>query len=349
MSDPCEPLASSPPGPPPEVVWAPGRVDLWGPRPPARKGSWRRRPVTPVDAPPLDRVGTWGLPDVAFGLFLVVVLNVALAVAAGVLALREILARPDVDTSDGEALMEAVLNDAPALLTTGPGVLAGGLTMWAAFFFAPWLATRHKGLRSLAVDFGFRFSWRADLLLGAAFALGLRVVELAVTKGITALGVDMTTSGNSDIITNLSGVWLIIDAFVVAAIGAPIFEELFFRGLVFGAYLKNFGRDRDGASPRSFFGRWVTRRLSGLWAAWASYRGLLCRWRVPLAVVVSSLMFGALHHQGENTFGSWFVVGTTTTIGMLLAVIRYRTGRLGMAICTHVLFNASGVALALWL
>ena len=74
----------------------------------------------------------------------------------------------------------------------------------------------------------------------------------------------------------------------------------------------------------------------------------LFRWRVPLAVVVSSLMFGALHHQGENTFGSWFVVGTTTTIGMVLAVIRYRTGRLGMAVCTHVLFNASGVALALW-
>jgi membrane protease YdiL (CAAX protease family) len=64
-------------------------------------------------------------------------------------------------------------------------------------------------------------------------------------------------------------------------------------------------------------------------------------------VVLSSLLFGILHHQGSNTFGSWFVVGTTTTIGMVLAVIRYRTGRLGTAICTHVLFNASGVLLAL--
>ena len=237
----------------------------------------------------------------------------------------------------------------PGLLTTGPGVLAGGLTMWAAFFFAPWLATRRKGLRSLAADFGFRFSWRRDLLMGAAFALGLRVVEFAVTKGITALGVDMSTAGNSDIITNLSGPWLIIDAFIVAAIGAPIFEELFFRGLVFGAFLKNFARDRDGAKPQSLLGRWVIARLGRLWAAWASYRGFLYRWRVPLAVLVSSLMFGAMHHQGENTFGSWFVVGTTTMIGLVLAVIRYRTGRLGTAICTHVLFNASGVALALWL
>jgi len=262
-------------------------------------------------------------------------------------AFHGVLGRPDVDTTNEQALIDAVLNDWPGVLTTGPGVLAAGLTMWAAFFLAPWLATRRRGLRSLAADFGLWFSWRRDLLMGAVFALGLRGVELAVTMLITALGVNMTAAGNSDIITNLSGPWLIIDAFIVAAIGAPIFEELFFRGLVFGAFLKNFSRDRDGAIPQSLFGGWVTARLGRIWAAWASFRGFLYRWRVPLAVVVSSLMFGMLHHQGTNTFGSWFVVGTTTTIGMFLAVIRYRTGRLGMAICTHVLFNASGVALAL--
>jgi membrane protease YdiL (CAAX protease family) len=347
MPGPSEPVASAPAGPPSDGMWAPGRVDLWGPRPSARTGSWRRRSATPTDPPGIDRSGSWGLPDVAFGFFLLVVLNVALAVAAMTVALREVLARPGVDISDGAALIATVLDAVPGLLKTGPGVLASGLTMWAAFFLAPWLATRHKGLRSLAVDFGFRFDWHRDLLMGAAFALGLRVVEFAVTKGITALGVDMSTAGNSDIITALSGPWLIIDALIVAAIGAPVFEELFFRGLVFGAYLKNFTRDRDGAKPQSLFGRWVTAHLGRVWAVWASCRGLLYRWRVPLAVVVSSLMFGMMHHQGSNTFGSWFVVGTTTTIGILLAVIRYRTGRLGMAICTHVLFNASGVALAL--
>lgn len=295
----------------------------------------------------MNRFGTWGLRDVAFGFFLLLVLNVALAVAAMAVALQGVLRRPDVDTSNEQALIDAVLRDWPGVLTTGPGVLAAGLTMWAAFFLAPWLASRRKGARSLAADFGFRFSWRRDLLIGAVFALGLRGVEFAVTQVITALGVNMTAAGNSDIITNLSGPWLVIDAFIVAAIGAPIFEELFFRGLVFGALLKNFTRDREGATPQSLLGGWVASRLGRAWAAWASYRGFLYRWRVPLAVVVSSLMFGMMHHQGTNTFGSWFVVGTTTTIGMLLAVIRYRTGRLGMAVCTHVLFNASGVALAL--
>jgi membrane protease YdiL (CAAX protease family) len=348
MPHPSEPVASAPAGPPADVVWAPGRVDLWGPRPPAGKGSWRHRTAAAADPPDMDRTGTWGLPDVVFGFFLLLVLNVALAVAAGAVALHAVLDRQVVDTSDGQALTDAVLNDWPGVLTTGPGVLAAGLTMWAAFFVAPWLATRRKGLRSLAADFGFRFSWRRDLLMGAVFALGLRGVEFAVTKVITALGVNMTAAGNSDIITNLSGPWLIVDAFIVAAIGAPIFEELFFRGLVFGALLKNFARDRDRATPQSLFGGWVTAHLGRLWAAWASYRGFLYRWRVPLAVVVSSLMFGMMHFQGTNTFGSWFVVGTTTTIGILLAVIRYRTGRLGMAICTHVMFNASGVALALY-
>jgi hypothetical protein len=60
-----------------------------------------------------------------------------------------------------------------------------------------------------------------------------------------------------------------------------------------------------------------------------------------------------LHRQrrcntpGRTRFGSWFVVGTITTAGMVLAVIWYRTGWLGMAICTHVLFNASGVTFAI--
>jgi membrane protease YdiL (CAAX protease family) len=284
---------------------------------------------------------------VVFGFFLLLVLNVALAAVTMAVALPGVLSRPGFDGTDVESVIDALLTDMTRLLTTGPGVLAGGLTMWVAFFLAPWLATRHKGLSSLAKDFGFWFSWRRDILMGAAFAVGLRVVELAVIKVTTALHVDMTTAGNSDIITNLSGPWLVIDAVIVAAIGAPIFEELFFRGLVFGAFLKNFTRDGDNAKPQSLLGQWVLARLGRTWAAWASYRGLLYRWRLPLAVVISSVMFGLLHYQGSNTFGSWFVVGTTTTIGMVLAVIRHRTGRLGMAICTHILFNTSGVALAL--
>lgn len=352
MPDPSEPVVlardtPAPAEPPPVIVWAPGRVDLWGPKAPAGKGSWRRRTVTALDPPIRDRSEVWGLPDVVFGFFLLLVLNVALAAVTMVVALPEVLAQPGFDSSDVTAVIDDALKEMTRLLTTGPGVLVGGLTMWVAFFLAPWLATRHKGARSLAVDFGFWFSWRRDLLMGAAFAVGLRVVELAVTQGITALGVNMKSAGNSDIITNLSGPWLVIDALIVAAIGAPIFEELFFRGLVFGAFLKNFTRDRDSVKAQSLPGRWVMAHLGRTWAAWAAYRGLLYRWRLPLAVVISSVMFGLLHFQGTNTFGSWFVVGTTTVIGMVLAVIRYRTGRLGMAICTHVLFNTSGVALAL--
>jgi membrane protease YdiL (CAAX protease family) len=346
MPDPSAPDGLPPDGPPPEVVWAPGRVDMWGPRPPGGKGSWRRR-ITSPDTPIRDRSGVWGLTDVVFGFFLLLVLNVALAVVTMVAALPGVLSQPGVDSSDAAVLMDAVLKEMSRLLTTGPGVLAAGLTMWAAFFLAPWLATRRKGLRSLAADFGFRFRWRRDLLMGAVFALGLRVLEFAATALITALGVDMTTAGNSDIITNLSGAWLFVDALIVAAIGAPVFEELFFRGLVFGAFLKNFAHDRAGAKPQSMFGQWVMAHQGRTWAAWASYRGFLYRWRLPLAVVISSVMFGLLHFQGSNTFGSWFVVATTTVIGMVLAVIRYRTGRLGMAICTHVLFNISGIALAL--
>ena len=324
-------------------------MDLWGPPTTPVRHPWHfHHGALPESARPSkkDRAGTWGLSDVAFGFFLLLVLNVALGGVALSLSLARLVNQPGLDTTNGSALMDASVKDMTRLLTSGPGVLAGGLTMWAAFFLAPWLATRRKGAKSLAVDFGFRFRWRRDLLAGAGFAIGLRVIEWAVTAGLTAAGVNMSTAGNSNMITDLSGPWLVIDAFIVAAIGAPIFEELFFRGLVFGAFLKNFTRDRDGAAPQSSAGRWATANVGPVWTVWASYRAFLYRLRVPLAVVLSSVLFGVLHYQGSNTFGSWFVVGTTTSIGMFLAAIRYRTGRLGMTICTHVLFNASGVALA---
>ena len=330
-------------------MWTADRVDLWGPRRPAADRSWTGRFLA------AKRFGSsaggpsksWGLEDVVFGFFILLVLNLALAAAAFVIALVGVLNRPGVDTSDGAALIGTVLTDMTRLLTTGPGVLVSGLTMWAAFFLAPWLATRNKGANSLATDFGFRFSWRRDLLLGAGFAIGLRIAEALVTWVLVTFGVDMSTAGNSAIITNLSGPWLFIDAFIVAAIGAPIFEELFFRGLVFGALLKNFTRDRDGASPQSAAGRWVSGHVGGAWAGWAVFRRFLYRWRLLLSVLMSSLMFGILHYQGSNTFGSWFVVAATTSVGAVLAVIRHCTGRLGTTMCTHVLFNASGVVLAL--
>jgi len=179
------------------------------------------------------------------------------------------------------------------------------------------------------------------VLLGRALREhGVAVTPAEVVAAVAAFAV-IDQADREEVFLSLRSVFTArIDDF-------PIFEELFFRGLVFGAFLKNFVRDRDRAKPQSLFGEWVMAHLGRTWAAWASYRGFLYRWRLPLAVVISSLMFGLLHFQGSNTFGSWFVVGTTTVIGMVLAVIRYRTGRLGMAICTHVLFNTSGLVLAL--
>ena len=138
---------------------------------------------------------------------------------------------------------------------------------------------------------------------------------LAPSAGWAAGRLGWTAADNSD--------WLfapraaIITVFFVlgAAVIAPVLEELFFRGFMMGALNRSV-------------------HLAG-------------RVRTVVAVVVSSLVFGALHTSGLDSAVLYLLVATATA-GAVLAVLAVRRGNLGASMVTHVVFNTTGVLCA-WL
>ena len=94
---------------------------------------------------------------------------------------------------------------------------------------------------------------------------------------------------------------------VVVIVGAPIVEELFFRGLVLRSLQRRFGD------------------------AWS--------------VIASAGVFGLAH---LSTSGAALQLPALVALGLILAVLALRTGRLGPGIFAHGAFNAvTVVALAL--
>ena len=94
---------------------------------------------------------------------------------------------------------------------------------------------------------------------------------------------------------------------VLIAVLTPIAEELFFRGLM----LRAIGR----------------------------------RWDLTVAVVVSSLVFGAFHFEaGSGIPHALFIVAVTASYGAVFAVLVVRAeGRLGPSIVAHSCVNTIGV------
>ena len=65
-------------------------------------------------------------------------------------------------------------------------------------------------------------------------------------------------------------------------------------------------------------------------------RSLERRWGTAVAVIGSSLLFAALHFQ-------WYDLLPLSLAGLLFAILRVRSGRLGPAIWAHLAFNLTAV------
>ncbi len=118
-------------------------------------------------------------------------------------------------------------------------ILLGTLAPWAMLAGWPMLATRMRG-NGPVIDLGIRLTWR-DLGIGV---LG-GVVSLAVAAGLAGLSTlifgDFTSSAG-DVAAELSdsaGRPVIVLFAFLLAFGAPVVEELAFRGLVFAGLRKH--------------------------------------------------------------------------------------------------------------
>jgi membrane protease YdiL (CAAX protease family) len=179
---------------------------------------------------------------------------------------------------------------------------------WGAVVGFLVLIARLKGSGSLRRDFGLAFSWW-DPLIGA----GAAVVTLLVSGMVQVVVAYLTgapPASNSeaifgDVVDNKP---LLIVTVLLASIGAPLVEELLFRGLVLRALEKRLG--------------------------------------AVVAVIGSSLIFGALHLFGGPVSPIALLAGITV-YGLVFALLTRWWCRLGPAVFTHIWVNTLASAFVL--
>jgi membrane protease YdiL (CAAX protease family) len=181
------------------------------------------------------------------------------------------------------------------------GQAVSQIGLWTGMVGAVVLASRRKGSGSLGHDFGFRFRW-SDVGLGAMAAV---LVQLVILPGLAyllrpLLGHPEVSGQVQDLVDQSRGP-AFLGLVASVAVGAPLVEELFFRGLLLRSLQR---RVPDGA-----------------------------------AVALSALAFGLAHGSSLPVDAVVLVVLSLTVFGAALAILAIRTGRLGPGIVAHAVFN----------
>lgn len=195
---------------------------------------------------------------------------------------------------------------------------ASGIVTYAALVAVVVVASRRKGLGTLAADFGLRVAW-IDLPLGLAAGLVAKIFTLVLTGVAITLTNHTPEQGNFTL--SESPIWVLLNGVLIASLVAPFVEELFFRGLVLRA-ARNRVLRRRGSPVRA----------------------------VVIAIAASSVGF-ALLHLLQSTDVTLLIIlgGSTLALGVINSVLAITTGRIGAAIVSHVFYNGSSIALALLL
>lgn len=179
-----------------------------------------------------------------------------------------------------------------------------GIFMFQLVLFSwPAIVSRTKGL-GLAADWGLRFDLPRDIGRGIALAAGCYLAAgllTTVMSNIIALPVDGNPS-NDAILTDHEGTAWVAAIVLAVVIGAPLVEELLYRGLIM----------------RSL------QRTAGL----------------PFAVIASSFLFTIGHWQPDHTWRENVVLLTALFgVGAVLAFGAAKWNRLGPPIIGHLIFN----------
>ncbi len=184
-------------------------------QPPADGGPllYPNAPVTLSEAVAAGRpvrAARWGIPDfvIAFALWLF------FSIVAGVIALS-------LFGADG--------------LTNGPGIILALTLPWLGFAGWPLLVAWWKG-NGPVIDFGLTLR-ASDLLWGFVYGVAA-LFAAAVIAAITASLAGDFDSAAGELADSLDSLVVLILFGLAVGFGAPIAEELAFRGLLFGALAK---------------------------------------------------------------------------------------------------------------
>lgn len=219
-----------------------------------------------IETPPMKPT-RWGLWDVLITLGGALVLGVAAALLLGALS-------------------------APLALQ----MLVGGLVPWVALAGWPLFITSVRG-NGPRIDLSLSLRWRdvGSGVVGGVLALIAALVVAVITAAI--FGEFTSAAGEVGAeLTDLGNYWVLIAFGLMIAVGAPIAEELAFRGLFFAALRKH------GVGP-------------------------------VLSVAITAVAFALFHLEPAR-------IGVLLTIGLVLGIVRLRTGSLGACMVAHGVVNA---------
>jgi uncharacterized protein len=124
-------------------------------------------------------------------------------------------------------------------------VVCSTVGLWVGLGGSALYASRTQGRGSLREDFGLRFA-PLDPLMGAPIGVGAQfILGLLVVAVYQASGVSQKTINNlgqpARQVTGLARGWGEVVLVLVVVVGAPVVEELFFRGLLLRALQARVG------------------------------------------------------------------------------------------------------------
>jgi membrane protease YdiL (CAAX protease family) len=187
----------------------------------------------------------------------------------------------------------------------------GLIGLWVGFVGVALWASRNKGSGSLASDYGLSIRPR-DIAQGVVVGLLAQLVLVnAIVQLFHLLSPSVDIGGQARDITGDTGGWRLAVLAPFLVIGAPLVEELYFRGLLQRSAIRRLG---------------------------------------PVAgIVLPAVAFGLVHTSTD--LSGWSLAALVTALaafGAVLGVLAYRTGRLGPGLVAHATFNAlTLIALAL--
>jgi membrane protease YdiL (CAAX protease family) len=201
------------------------------------------------------------------------------------------------------ALLGATESDPVLLVASSAG-------LWVGLVGACVVAVRRKGTGSLR-DLGLvRVRW-ADPLLGLGFGVAGLVSVGVVLSILNQISPDLLPGNRDDISDPLrhGGTLGVVAVALVAVVGAPFVEELFFRGLVQGT--------------------------------------LVSRWGLAIGVTAQAVLFGLVHLSPAAGLGNVGTFVNILVVGMGLGWIRFVSRRLDPGMFAHATYNALFVLIAI--
>jgi hypothetical protein len=117
--------------------------------------------------------------------------------------------------------------------------------LWLGLVGSVALYSRLRGQGSLREDLGLAFHWLVDVPVGLVAGLGTQLViipllYLPFEHADRTLKHRLEAPARTDT-AGIHGGWQITLLFLFLAVGAPLVEELFFRGLLLGSLSRRFG------------------------------------------------------------------------------------------------------------